>query len=164
MVAFCSVKQNNAQQMSDIDQISQKILRELSKDGRISNLELAGRVGLSPSACLRRVQDLERTGVISGYRAILNQSKRGINFVAYVAVGLGDHSKQSQEAFERSIARAHQVTECHNITGEKEYLLRVEVEDLAAYKVFHTDILGTLAQVNAITSYVVMGSPKDERA
>ena len=93
--------------MSDIDQISQKILRELSKDGRISNLELASRVGLSPSACLRRVQDLERTGVISGYRAILNPSKRGINFVAYVAVGLGDHSKQSQEAFERSIARAH---------------------------------------------------------
>ena len=102
--------------------------------------------------------------MISGYRAVLSPTKRGINFVAYVAVGLGDHSKGSQEAFERSIASAHQVTECHNITGEKEYLLRVEVEDLAAYKIFHTDILGTLAQVNAITSYVVMGSPKDERA
>lgn len=150
--------------MTDLDQINQNILRELSKDGRISNLELANRVGLSSSACLRRVQELERTGVIKGYRAVLDPAKAGINFVAYVAVGLNDHSKQSQEAFEKSIARAHQVTECHNITGEKEYLLRVEVEDLAAYKVFHTDILGTLPQVNAITSYVVMGSPKDERA
>ena len=150
--------------MSELDLLSQKILRELSKDGRISNLELAGRVGLSSSACLRRVQELERTGVISGYRAVLDPAKSGINFVAYVAVGLNDHSKQSQEAFEKSISRAHQVTECHNITGEKEYLLRVEVQDLAAYKIFHTDILGTLPQVNAITSYVVMGSPKDERA
>lgn len=150
--------------MTDLDQINQNILRELSKDGRISNLELANRVGLSSSACLRRVQELERTGVIKGYRAVLDPAKAGINFVAYVAVGLNDHSKQSQEAFEKSIARAHQVTECHNITGEKEYLLRVEVEDLAAYKVFHTDTLGTLPQVNAITSYVVMGSPKDERA
>ncbi|MEM8541721.1 MAG: Lrp/AsnC family transcriptional regulator [Pseudomonadota bacterium] len=150
--------------MTEIDKISQNILRELSKDGRISNLELASRVGLSSSACLRRVQELERSGIISGYRAILNPAKTGINFVAYVAVGLNDHSKQSQEAFEKSIARAHQVTECHNITGEKEYLLRVEVQDLVAYKIFHTDILGTLPQVNAITSYVVMGSPKNERA
>lgn len=150
--------------MTEIDQMSQKILRELSKDGRISNLELASRVGLSSSACLRRVQELERTGVISGYRAVLDPAKTGINFVAYVAVGLNDHSKQSQEAFEKSIARAPQVAECHNITGEKEYLLRVEVHDLVAYKIFHTDILGTLPQVNAITSYVVMGSPKDQRA
>lgn len=150
--------------MTELDLISKKILRELSKDGRISNLELASRVGLSSSACLRRVQELERTGVISGYRVVLDPSKNGINFVAYVAVGLGDHSKQSQEAFEKSISHATQVTECHNITGEKEYLLRVEVHDLAAYKVFHTDILGTLPQVNAITSYVVMGSPKDLRA
>lgn len=150
--------------MTDLDQISQKILRELSKDGRISNLELASRVGLSSSACLRRVQELERSGVISGYRVVLNPTKTGINFVAYVTVGLNNHSKQSQEAFEKSIARAHQVKECHNIAGEKEYLLRIEAQDLAAYKIFHTDILGTLPQVNAITSYVVMGSPKDERA
>lgn len=147
-----------------MDKIDDMIVRELSRNGRISNIDLAERVGLSPSACLRRVASLERSGVIDGYRAVINHSKLGVGFVAYIGVGLSDHSKSSQEAFERSISRAPEVRECHNITGSIEYLLRVECTDLAAYKVFHTDVLGTLPQVNAITSYVVMGSPKDERA
>ncbi|RVT85648.1 Lrp/AsnC family transcriptional regulator [Rhodobacteraceae bacterium CCMM004] len=150
--------------MATLDDTDRRILRVLSGDGRISNLALAERVGLSPSACLRRVSALERAGVIAGYRAVLNPAAMGVGFVAYVAVGLNDHTKASQEAFERSIARAPEVVECHNITGTVEYLLRVEAADLAAYKVFHTDVLGTLPQVHAITSYVVMGSPKDLRA
>ncbi|MCA2011321.1 Lrp/AsnC family transcriptional regulator [Cereibacter sphaeroides] len=150
--------------MTDIDAISDKILRELSRDGRISNLELAERVGLSPSACLRRVQDLERRGVIKGYRAVLDPMQTGKGFVAYVSVGLGTHTKFSQESFERAMKSAPQVRECHNVTGTIEYLIRVEVADLAAYKHFHTEILGTLPQVTAITTFVVMGSPKDERA
>lgn len=150
--------------MTDFDQISESILRELSNNGRISNIELADRVGLSPSACLRRVQDLERRGVITGYRAVLDRAAMGAGFVAYIGVGLNDHSKTAQEAFERAISRAPEVRECHNITGTIEYLLRVECADLKSYKSFHTDRLGALPQVNAITSYVVMGSPKDERA
>ena len=146
------------------DQYNDKILRELARNGRISNLELADRIGLSPSACLRRVQELERSGVISGYRAVLNPAAMGVGFVAYVTVGLNDHTKASQEAFERSISRSPEVIECHNITGSVEYLLRIEAADLAAYKHFHTEVLGILPQVAAITSYVVMGSPKDLRA
>ena len=147
-----------------MDVINDKILQELSRDGRISNLELAERVGLSPSACLRRVQELERRGVIRGYRAVLDRSKLGVGFVAYATVGLNSHTKASQQAFERAMAIAPEVVECHNITGSVEYLLRIEVADLPAYKAFHTDVIGTLPQVNAITSYVVMGSPKDNRA
>lgn len=150
--------------MTEFDSVTDQILRELSKDGRITNIDLADRVGLSPSACLRRVQDLERRGVIKGYRAVLDPTAMGAGFVAYVGVGLNDHSKTGQEGFERAISRAPQVRECHNITGTIEYLLRVECADLKAYKNFHTDMLGALPQVNAITSYVVMGSPKDERA
>jgi Lrp/AsnC family transcriptional regulator, leucine-responsive regulatory protein len=150
--------------MITIDHINDHILRELSRDGRISNLDLADRVGLSPSACLRRVQDLERRGVIKGYRAVLDPEKVGIEFVAYVTVGLNSHTKASQEAFERAVSRATEVRECHNITGTVEYLLRVETADLAAYKHWHTDILGVLPQVQAITTFVVMGSPKDDRA
>lgn len=150
--------------MAKIDRINRNILHQLSLNGRISNLDLADKVGLSPSACLRRVQELERDGVIAGYRAILDKSKTGIGFTAYVTVGLNNHTKASQEAFERAISRSEEVVECHNTTGSFEYLLRIEAADLAAYKVFHTDILGTLPQVNAITSYVVMGSPKDLRA
>lgn len=150
--------------MTKIDAIDQKILHELARDGRISNLALADRIALSPSACLRRVQELERSGVIKGYRAVLDPAKMGVGFLAYVTVGLSSHTKASQEAFERAISRAPEVVECHNITGTVEYLLRVEAADLGAYKHFHTEVLGVLPQVNAITSYVVMGSPKDGRA
>lgn len=153
----------NAQQMAKIDQIDKKILRELSQDGRISNLELADRVGLSPSACLRRVQELERSGVITGYRARLNGEMLGRGFVAVVTVGLSDHSKASQDAFEAAMVRAPEVVECLNVSGSIEYFLRIEVSDLAAYKYFHTEILGTQKHVNAITTYIVMGSPKDLR-
>lgn len=150
--------------MTDLDAIDDRILRALERDGRLSNLALAEKVGLSPSACLRRVQALERRGVITGYRAVIDQAKRGVGFTAYVAVALNTHTKASQEAFERAVARAPQVRECHNVTGAVEYLLRVEVADLAAYKHWHTDVLGTLPGVAAITTYVVMGSPKDDRA
>lgn len=150
--------------MTKIDHINNRILQILSRDGRISNSDLSEKVGLSPSACLRRVQELERAGVITGYRATINQSALGMGFIAYVAVGLSDHSKLSQESFEHSIASSPEVKECHNITGTIEYLLRVEVSDIAAYKQFHTEILGALPTVNSITSYIVMGSPKDERA
>jgi Lrp/AsnC family transcriptional regulator, leucine-responsive regulatory protein len=154
----------NMQQMTKIDEIDHKILRALSADARQSNLHLAEKVGLSPSACLRRVQELERRGIIRGYRAVIDPAKLGLGFLAYVTVGLNSHTKSAQEAFERAMARAASVVECHNITGTVEYLLRVETPDLAAYKHFHTEILGVLPQVNAITSFVVMGSPKDMRA
>ena len=147
-----------------MDDINTRILRILSQDGRISNLDLADRAGLSPSACLRRVQELERAGVIKGYRAVLDPTKMGLGFVAYVTVGLNSHTKAAQEAFERAIARAPEVRECHNVTGTVEYLLRVETRDLTHYKHWHTEILGVLPQVQAITTFVVMDSPKDDRA
>ena len=150
--------------MAKTDRINQHILQELSRDGRISNLELAERVGLSPSACLRRVQELERAGVITGYRAVLDPAAIGVGFVTYIGVGLGEHTKEAQAAFERAMSSAPEVVECHNITGTIEYLLRVECADLKSYKQFHTEILGTSPFVTAITTYVVMGSPKDQRA
>lgn len=150
--------------MAGHDHIDEQILRVLSREGRIANLELADRVGLSPSACLRRVQALERDGVISGYRAVLDPAKRGVGFVAYLGVGLSDHSKSAQEAFERGVSAAPEVVECHNVTGSIEYLLRVECADLAEYKRVHTDVIGTLPNVAAITTFVVIGSPKDTRA
>ena len=152
------------QHMIKLDSINNRILHELTADGRVSNAELAERVGLSASACLRRVQELERSGVIKGYRAVLDRAALGTGFTAFIAVGLSDHTKASQKAFEESIVTSPEVRECHNITGVFEYLLRVEAADLSAYKIFHTEVLGTLPQVNSITTYVVMESAKDERA
>lgn len=149
--------------MTELDALDHKILRELEQDGRLSNTALADKVGLSQSACLRRVQALEKAGVITGYRAVIDRTKLGIGLNVYVAVGLARHLKADQEAFERAMQAARQVRECHNISGTVEYLLRVEAADLAAYKHFHTEVLGTVPQVASIVSYFVMGSPKDER-
>ena len=163
MLAFLGSNLRLLQYMIKLDAINNRILHELTLDGRVSNAELAERVGLSASACLRRVQELERKGVIKGYRAVLDRAALGAGFTAFITVGLSDHTRASQKAFEDSIVTSPEVRECHNITGAFEYLLRVEVADLSAYKIFHTEVLGTLPQVNSITTYVVMESAKDER-
>lgn len=146
-----------------MDRFDERILQELKLNGRLSNVELAERIGLSPSATLRRVQELERSKTIQGYRAVLNPNKCGIGFIAYVTIGLSNHSKKSQKEFEAQIMDSKEVVECHNITGSNEYLLRVETESLQSYKHFHSNVLGEISQVNAIGTLVVMDTPKDER-
>ncbi len=147
--------------MHTIDNISRNILYQLERNGRISNVELAERVGLSPSACLRRVQELERSSIIKGYKAVIDRSKLGGGFIVFVAVGLSQQRKSDQEAFERVMLRAPEVIECHNVSGSIEYILKVEVADLAAYKKFHTETLGTCPELSSITSYIAMSSPKE---
>ena len=150
--------------MATLDNIDTNILHCLEGDGRISNTNLAERVGLSPSACLRRVQDLERRNIIKGYRAILDRGQLGGGIVVFVSVGLSDHRANAAREFELAMMAAPQVRECHNITGAVEYLLRVEVSSLDAYKRFHSDILGGRKEVSSITSHICLGSAKDERA
>lgn len=147
-----------------LDKLDSSILCELENNARFSNADLAKRVGLSASACLRRVQDLESRGVILGYRAVVDRSAVGGGFSAIVGVGLSRHLKADQDAFEASMCSAPEVRECHNVAGSIEYLLRIEVADLAAYKRFHTEVLGTVKEVSSIVSYIVMASPKDLRA
>ena len=149
--------------MIELDCINARILRALEDDGRISNADLSARVGLSPSACLRRVQEMERTGLIKGYRAVLDRARLGGAVTVFVMVGLSAHLRKDAEAFEHAMARSPEVRECHNITGAVEYLLRVEVDTLEVYKRFHADTLGTLPQVSSITSHISLGSAKDLR-
>ena len=145
------------------DKINDRILHELKRNGRIANAELADKVGLSPSACLRRVQELENLGLLRGIGRLLI-IRLGLGFIAYVGVGLNEHSTVSQRAFEQALEFIDEVKECHNVTGSFEYLLRVETADLKSYKAFHADVIGSIPQVRTITTHVVMESPKDERA
>ena len=145
----------------DVDRV---LLAALTRDGRASYTDLAERVGLSVSAVHQRVRRLEQRGLIKGYRAVLDPARLGLGFVAYVAIGLSRHTLDEQLGFEQAMKDCPVVRECHNVTGAFEYLLRVEVADLPAYKRFHADVLGGLPQVSMITSYIVMDSPKDERA
>ena len=149
--------------MTEIDTVNSRILSVLERDGRISNIDLAARVGLSASACLRRVQELERSGIIKGYRAVIDREATGGSITIFVTVGLSGQLKKHAQDFERAMEAAPHVKECHNITGSVEYLLRVEVSDLATYKSFHGNVLGSLSQVGSITTHICLGSSKDVR-
>ncbi|MGF1777161.1 Lrp/AsnC family transcriptional regulator [Vibrio nomapromontoriensis] len=146
-----------------MDGYNERILQELTANGRITNAELAQKIGLSASACLRRVQELESKGIIKGYRVVLDSKALGRGFVTYVTVGLSTHTSEAQKSFEDAISLSHEVVECHNVTGGFEYLLRVETTDLKSYKAFHSNTLGMLPHVAMITTHVVMESTKDDR-
>lgn len=149
--------------MTQFDAVNSQILSVLERDGRMSNIDLASKVGLSPSACLRRVQELERSGVIKGYRAVIDRSVIGDVITIFVTVSLSGQLKKDALDFERAMNAAPHVKECHNVTGSVEYLLRVEVQDLATYKEFHSNVLGVLSQVSSMTSHICLGSSKDVR-
>lgn len=132
------------------------ILAVLEADGRISNAELAARVGLSPSPCLRRVRRLEDSGVIWGYRAVVDPAVVGRGLRVFAGVRLGRHGRAEVVAFERAVVALSEVIACHHVTGNYDYLLDVEVADLPAYEHFHANRLAGLPNVAAVTSYVTM--------
>jgi len=139
-----------------MDEVDRAILAVLETDGRISNAELADRVGLSPSPCLRRVRRLEETGVIRGYRALIDPAAVGRGLRVFAGVRLARHARTDVVAFERAVIRLSEVVYCHHVTGNYDYLLQVEVADLPAYEDFHANRLAGLPNVAAVTSYVTM--------
>jgi len=128
----------------------------LEKHGRIHNADLAVRVGLSPSPCLRRVRRLEETGVIRGYRALIDPAAAGRSLRVFAGVRLVRHARADVAAFERAVVRLPEVVNTHHVTGNYDYLLHVEVADLPAYEQFHANRLAGLPGVGAVTSYVTM--------
>ncbi|MBR7827081.1 Lrp/AsnC family transcriptional regulator [Actinospica sp. MGRD01-02] len=140
----------------DIDEVDRAILAVLEREGRISNAELAARVGLSPSPCLRRVRRLEEAGVIRGYRALIDPAAVGRGLRVFVGVRLMRHKHADVVAFEREVVRLSEVVYCHHITGTYDYLLQVEVADLPAYEDFHANRMANLPGVAAVNSYVAM--------
>jgi Lrp/AsnC family leucine-responsive transcriptional regulator len=139
-----------------MDKVDRSILAVLEVDGRISNAELAARVGLSPSPCLRRVRRLEQTGVIRGYRAVIDPAAVGRSLRVFAGVRLVRHGRKDVMAFERVVIRLPEVVHCHHVTGNYDDLLQVEVADLPAYEDFHAHRLADLPSVAAVTSYVTM--------
>ena len=141
-----------------MDEVDQSILAVLERHGRISNAELAALVGLSPSPCLRRVRRLEKTGVIRGYRALIDPAAVGRGLRVFAGVRLARHARADVVAFERAVVRLPEVVHSHHVTGNYDYLLQVEVADLPAYEDFHANRLAALPGVAAVTSYVTMKS------
>jgi Lrp/AsnC family leucine-responsive transcriptional regulator len=127
-----------------LDRTDRKILAELQRDGRLSNQELADRVSLSPSPCLRRVRRLEEDGYIHRYVALVDAEKVGFGLVAYVTIRLNKHSGSSHAPmadFARDIQAWPEVVACYAMTGDMDYLLRIQVQDLAHFSRFAMDTL-----------------------
>ncbi|WP_367645788.1 Lrp/AsnC family transcriptional regulator [Paenarthrobacter ureafaciens] len=141
-----------------MDEIDRAILAVLEQNGRISNAELAAKVGLSPSPCLRRVNRLEEAGVIRGYRAVIDPAALGRGLRVFAGVRLARHSRAEVAAFERGVRQLAEVVFTHHVTGNYDYLLQVEVADLPAYEDFHAHKLAELPNVAMVTSYVTMKS------
>ena len=143
-----------------LDRLDRTILRHLQEDGRLTNVELAKRVRLSPSPCLRRVKALEERGFISGYTAVLDRAKMRRGLHVFVMVSLTSQRQDSLEAFERGVAQLDEVLECYLMAGESDYLLSVAVADLDAYQLFFTKRLGELPGVASLRSLVTMKTVK----
>lgn len=127
-----------------LDRTDRKILAELQRDGRLTNQELADRVSLSPSPCLRRVRRLEEDGYIRRYVALVDAEKVGFGLVAYVTIRLNKHSGSSHAPmaeFARDVQAWPEVVACYAMTGDMDYLLRIQVEDLAHFSRFAMDTL-----------------------
>ncbi len=135
-----------------LDEIDYRILRTLQSDARISNVDLADRVGLSPAPCLRRVNALESAGVIRQYVALLDPGAVALGVTVFVQISLDLQVEGRLELFEQAILRRPEVLECYLMTGDADYLIRVVVPDVAAYERFLKDSLTRIEGVAGIKS------------
>ena len=135
-----------------LDAIDRQILENLQNDARMRNVELAEKVGLSPSPCLRRVSNLEKTGVIRGYATLVDAEAVGLPVSVFVSVTLEKQIEKTLEKFEKEIRARPEVMECYLMTGEADYLLRVVTADLSAYERFLIEHLTRIPGVASIKS------------
>lgn len=148
--------------MIELDDTDRDILAVLEQDGRISNVDLAARVGLSPSPCLRRVRRLEEAGVILGYRALVAPEHSAQPLTVWTGVRMRVHERGLVERIESEVVDLPGVTEVHHLAGDFDYLLRVEVADLPEYDRFTRDVLPRIPGLGHVTSFVVMGTLRDD--
>ncbi len=148
-----------------LDGYDRRILEVLQQDGRISNQDLAERIGLSPSPCLRRVRALEESGVIAGYRAVLDPRALGLNLIALVHISMDRHTPERFSHFESKIADLPEVLECLLITGqEADYQLKVIVRDMEAYQDLLLNKITRITGVSGVHSSFVMRRVQDNTA
>lgn len=143
-----------------MDEIDRAILRQLQHEGRLPNNELADRVGLSPSPCLRRVRNLEAAGVIGGYAALLDRVAIGCGYEPIVWVTLSEVNRDSMLAFETAIEAVPEVVEVLRMMGQPDYMLRVVTSGPESFEALYIDVLAGLPHVQILTSQLAMKTVK----
>lgn len=147
--------------MHKLDQIDLAILDALQADGRITNVALARRVGLSPTPCLERVRSLEADGLIKGYAAQLSAPALGLGLTVFVQIAIERTSQRVFEEFRAAVRAIPEIQECHMVAGGYDYLLKVRVPDMAAYREFLGAVLSGVPGIRETHSYPVMEEVKD---
>jgi len=149
----------------ELDRYDRRILEALQKDGRISNQELAERIGLSPSPCLRRVRALEESGLISGYRAMLDANKLGLTLMALIHISMDRHTPERFANFEDRVAALPEVLECLLVTGQDaDYQLKVVVRDMDAFQALLLEKITRIEGVSGVHSSFVLRRVIDKTA
>lgn len=144
-----------------LDDSEKRILSELQKDGRLSNVDLARKVGLSDSPCLRRVKQLESSGVIERYSAVLDHKKVGLDLVAYIQVHLDQRTEAMTRQFNEAVMAEPAITECYALSGNYDFLIKVVARDFDEYSDFAMKRLLRFPGVKDITSGFIMETVKD---
>ncbi|MGI2174540.1 leucine-responsive transcriptional regulator Lrp [Shewanella ulleungensis] len=151
---------NKNYSIKDLDRIDRNILHELQIDGRISNVELSKRVGLSPTPCLERVKRLEKHGFINGYTALVNPHFLGASLLVFVEITLNRDTPDIFDRFNRAVQLLDDIQECHLVSGDFDYLLKTRVSDMSAYRRLLGETLLKLPSVSDTRTYVVMEEVK----
>lgn len=146
--------------VSDLDAIDCRIIATLQADGRLTNVELADRVGLSPSPCLRRVKRLERQGYIDAYRATLQRARVGLGLTVFIGVKIEDHASERAEVFQEAVIAMPEVIACHLVAGDVDYVLEVVVPDLVHYQRYLVGKLLNLSIIREVRSTIVIQTLK----
>ena len=150
---------NKKNSIKDLDRIDRNILIELQNDGRISNVELSKRVGLSPTPCLERVKRLEKQGFISGYTALVNPHYVDASLLIFVEITLTRDTPEVFDKFNRAVQLLDDIQECHLVSGDFDYLLKTRVSDMSAYRKLLGETLLKLPSVSDTVSYTHLTLP-----
>ena len=145
-----------------MDAIDLKILRELQKNARLTHKELAAKVNLSTTPVFERVRKLEREGIIDRYVTVLNSEKLGKGFTVFCSVKMARLGKEIADNFAQTVAAIPEVTECYNISGQYDYLLKIHAPDMKHYQAFVLNVLGTIEHLASLESTFVMDELKHE--
>jgi DNA-binding Lrp family transcriptional regulator len=141
---------------TEFDAGDMRILSALQVEGRLTNQELADRVGMSTSPCWRRVKRLEESGVIKGYQAVLDRRSIGLGVLAFIRVGIDSHSEAEAKRFEKDVLKLDEVVACYSIAGDADFLLQVVARDLDAYAEFAMTVVRRLPRIKEMQSIFVL--------
>jgi len=150
----------DSQNARKLDRLDLKILRALQENARISYVDLAEKVGLSTTPCMDRVKRLERTGLIQGYHASIDPLALGLSLLVFVEITLSNQSPEGFEAFREAVDGLSYVQECHLVSGQSDYLIKLRLTDLASYRKYLGEMLLALPYVRESKSYIVMEEAK----